>query len=357
MYNNIWLYQKTKTGATNVWRAWNEDSKIFTEYGQLEGKLQKTVGTDCIATNEGRANYRDPISQAIFEVDAMYKNQLRLKYSETLIETQSVRIQVMLAADGHKVRFKFPVDVQTKYDGGRTFTIDGNRVLYSRGNKTYTVKHITEELKTMFPSDMMTDGELYIHGVPLQKIMSLIKKPQIQSNDIEYHIYDIPSDKSWNERKKILNSFKSSGHIKIVETYVANNMEELVAFHDKFVTDGFEGAIIRVNDPEIGYEFGKRSRLLLKWKAFEDSEFKIIGIKTGTGKMSECPIFLCQNDINDKTFDVVPLGTMEQRKEMLNNSNIGKSLTVKFIGRTEDGIPKFGVGKIVRDTKDLPQKE
>lgn len=357
METNKWLYQKTKSGKINCWRAWNESEIVKTEYGQIGGKMQVTVGTECISTNEGRSNQRNPIEQAIFEIDAMYKNQLRLKYSETIEEAQEIRIQPMLAQDGHKVTLKFPLDVQTKYDGGRCLTKDGDRALYSRGNKTYSVKHITEELKTMFPSDIMTDGELYLHGVPLQKIMSLIKKPQLQSGDIEYHIYDIPSDKSWNERKKILNSFKSLGHIKIVNTYATNNMKELVALHDRFIEDGFEGAIIRINDNSIGYEFGKRSRLLLKWKAFEDKEFKILSIGVGTGKYSECPIFLCKNDVNDLTFNVVPIGTMESKKEMLTDSNIGKFLTVKFIGRTEDGIPKMAVGKAIRSIEDMPQKE
>jgi DNA ligase 1 len=352
---NRWLYQKTKTGKINCWRAWNESEIVKTEYGQINGKMQVTVGKVSVTTNEGRSNQRNPIEQAIFEVDAMYKNQLRLKYSETIEKAQEVRMQVMLAGDGHKIGFKFPVDVQIKYDGGRTFTVDEERILYSRGNKTYSVNHITEELKEMFPSDLMTDGELYLHGVPLQTIMSLIKKPQLKSGDIEYHIYDIPSDKPWNERKKILNSYQSSEHVKIVETFSVNNMEELNVLHDKFIDSGYEGAIIRIDGS--GYEFGKRSKKLLKWKQFEDAEFKIVGIKTGTGKYSECPIFACKNDINDKIFDVVPIGTMETKKEMLNNENIGKLLTVKFKGRSEDGIPKIAVGKIIRDEKDLPNKE
>src|SRR3990172_8617415 len=95
--NNQLLYQKTKIGNINQWRAWNEGSKIFSEYGQISGKLQITPGTECIATNVGRSNERNPIQQAEFEVDAMYKRQLRLKYSETVEKAQEIRIQVMLA--------------------------------------------------------------------------------------------------------------------------------------------------------------------------------------------------------------------------------------------------------------------
>jgi hypothetical protein len=57
--------------------------------------------------------------------------------------------------------------------------------------------------------------------------------------------------------------------------------------------------------------------------------------------------------MNDLTFNVVPIGTMEARKEMLDPSNIGKLLTVKFIGRTDDKIPKMAVGKLIRSAEDL----
>ncbi len=351
------LYQKTKTRAINQWRVYTNGNMLYTEFGQMGGKLQTTCGTPCIATNVGRANERNPEQQAIFEAEALIKKQLRLKYSKTIEDAEKIRIQVTLALDGHEVKFNFPVDVQKKYDGGRTLTIDGERTLYSRGNKIYPVQHITDELKAMFPSDIMTDGELYLHGVPLQTIMSYIKKSQIESKDIEYHIYDLPSDKCWAERKALLNTFKSSGHIKIVETQTVNNMEELIALHDKFVADGFEGAIIRINDPKVGYEFGKRSSLLLKWKMFEDAEFKIIGIEAGTGKYTDTPVFICQNDKYDNTFSVVPKGTMEEKKAMFTNENIGKFLTVEFLGRTEEGKPKIAVGKGIRAEEDMPLKE
>lgn len=346
------LYQKTKTGATNQWRVYTIGAILYTEFGQVGGKLQTTSGTPCIATNVGRSNERNLEQQAIFEAEAMVKKQLRLKYSETIEEANEVRIQPMLALDGHKIKFTFPVKVQRKFDGFRMMKLK-DLTLLSRGNKTYDVKHIKEELKQI-PFDM-TDGELYIHGLPLQKISSLVRKPQLGSEKLEYHIYDIPCDKPWREREKMLQSIKSTEHIKVVETYIANNMEELVKFHDQFIEEGYEGAIIRIEDGL--YELGKRSSSLLKWKAFEDAEFKIVSIGVGTGKYSECPIFKCKNDINDKTFDVVPIGNMEAKKEMLDNSNIGKLLTVKFLGRSNDGIPKIAVGKTIRLEEDMPQKE
>lgn len=356
MIEEKWLYQKTKTGSINQWRAWNEENKIFTQYGQIGGKLQTTVGKECIATNVGRSNFRDPISQAIFEVKAMYKNQIRLKYSESIDEAQKIRIQPMLANDGKKIQFDFPVDIQRKYDGLRCMTVweDGKIKLLSRGNKFYSVKHIEDELEKILPLNTMADGELYVHGNSLQRINSLVKRDQLESLKIEYHIYDIPGKGNWVKRKQILNNINNQDNksIKIVETFTVNSIEEIIIFHIKFIQEGYEGAIIRLHNGY--YEFGKRSKSLLKWKEFEDKEFKIIDIDSGRGKMEECPIFMCQNDLNDRLFAVVPIGTMEERKKMFCRSNIGKILTVKFIGRTEDNIPKFAVGKNIRLSEDIP---
>jgi DNA ligase 1 len=353
-----WLYQETKLGKINQWRVWTEGNKIFTQYGQMEGKLQTTVGTPCIATNVGRSNERNPIQQAEFEAEAMIKNQLRLKYSRTIGEAQETRIQPMLADNGKKAKILFPVYVQRKYDGLRCMRVqkDGNNIMMSRGNKVYDVKHISEELKVMFPEEIMTDGELYVHGVSLQTINSWVKRQQPNTLKIEYHIYDIPGTETWERRLQYLKSIKSNGgKVKIVETFVANSFQEIEKLHDQFILEGYEGAIIRL--PNGLYEFGKRSKSLLKWKNFEDKEFKIVGIKAGTGKMVECPIFACKNDINEEIFDVVPLGTMEERKLLFDNSNIGKMMTVKFIGRTDLGLPKFAVGKVIRSEEDIPVEE
>jgi len=351
------LYQRTKTNAINQWRVYTIGNKLFTEFGQVGGKLQTTCGQECIATNVGRSNERNPIQQAEFEAEAMIKNQLRLKYSLTIDDAMETRVQPMLANDGKKVQLKFPVDVQRKYDGLRCMRVskDGKNKLMSRGNKIYDVKHIKEELSKMFPDNVMTDGELYIHGVSLQTINSWVKREQIDTYKIEYHIYDMPGSGTWKERREYLKNIKFNGCVKFVETFTVNSIEEIIRLHDQFIQEGYEGAIIRLHDGI--YEFGKRSRSLLKWKNFEDKEFKIVGIKSGTGKMSECPIFACKNDINDKIFDVVPLGTMEERKILFTESNIGKMMTVKFIGRTEDGIPKFAVGKVIRSYEDMPKTE
>jgi DNA ligase-1 len=339
----ITLYQKTKTGATNSWKVYTDGPMLNTEFGQVGGKMQISSKV-CEATNVGRSNERIPTAQAEFEAEALVKEKLRLKYSRTVGEIEVVRIQPMLANDGKKAKLVFPLDVQPKYDGLRALW-DGTKLI-SRGNKVYDVKHISDAIIAM-GVDGMLDGELYTHGVPLQILNSWVKKPKEESLLLEYHVYDKPGPGTWLERNGLLSTIQFVGPIKLVETTFVYTMDDLVRYHDQFVSDGFEGAIIR-NHSGL-YEFGKRSRDLLKWKNSEDAEFKIVDMTTGTGKYANVPIFKCKNDVNELMFDVVPTGTMEARLEMLDEANIGKWLTVKFIGRTDDMIPKFAVGKSLRD--------
>ena len=349
-----WLYQKSKTGKTVQWRVSTEGNYLFMEFGQVGGKIQKSAGQECFPTNVGRSNERNATEQALFEAEALYNHKLDTKYSETLKESNVTKISPMLAQNGKAMKsIPFECDIQRKHDGLRCLVVwEGNQLrLMSRGNKTYSVPHIEAQLKKILKPGEMLDGELYIHGVSLQTIASWVKKNRPESKDIEYHVYDYPNDEKWTERSEHLHKIKYGNGIVEVETYTICSMEELKHYHDQFVSEGYEGAIIRLHDGL--YEYGKRSRSLLKWKDADDAEFKILDMESGVGKFEGVPVFIVQNDLNDKTFKVVPVGTAEVRRSLMNKRNIGQYITVKFFGRTDDGIPKFPVGKNIRIKEDM----
>ena len=85
-------------------------------------------------------------------------------------------------------------------------------------------------------------------------------------------------------------------------------------------------------------------------RPLEDEEFNIIGGKDGTGRETGMVIFKCLSK-NGLEFDVRPMGSQEYRTKMYDNlqSYIGKQLTVRFQGLTDDGRPRFPVGVAVRD--------
>jgi ATP-dependent DNA ligase len=303
----------------------------------------------------GRANERNGAQQAEFEAQALWTKKKRLKYYETVEEAQGqLDIRPMLAQK-YKDRvneLQFPVMVQPKLNGLRCTTVDGPRLL-SRGRKFYEMAHIIDEL----PKDLNLhlDGELYIHGQDLQTINSLVRDPREESFDVELHVYDCFLDEGevWEYRYMRLTNFfltfSEFTYIQMVNTVIANNDHEVQALHDSFVADGYEGAIIRTMDHP--YRFGYRSPGLLKLKAFEDKEFPIF-----SWAVSDKGVFMwVVQQEEGKLFEVVPKGTVAQKAVILRTANqqIGRSLTVRFIGRTEDNIPVHAVGIGVRDVADM----
>jgi hypothetical protein len=70
-------------------------------------------------------------------------------------------------------------------------------------------------------------------------------------------------------------------------------------------------------------------------------------------------VWVCRNNIialSDNTFECSMKVSMEEREEMFKNraAYLGKKLTVRFFDRTDEGTPRFPVGIVFRDEKDLP---
>jgi len=110
---------------------------------------------------------------------------------------------------------------------------------------------------------------------------------------------------------------------------------------------GYEGCILRnINGL---YRTNYRSHDLQKYKEFIESEYEIVGFKEGDGRDKGTVIWICKT--HDSTFSVRPRGSIEMRKELYENGNnyIGKKLTVIYQELSEMGIPRFPVGKSIRD--------
>lgn len=349
------LYHRTATGAINTWRTWTEGADVVCEWGQQGGQLQSSRWT-CLEKNVGKRNYVSPEDQAHKEAEAKHKAQLRKKYTETLAEIdESHTISPMLAQDYAKraKSLKFPVMIQAKYDGVRCMAHfrDGEVVLQSRGNKTYSMPHITHALKEQVFSNnpsIILDGELFNPSLDLQTINSLVRRPREESVAIQYWVYDVMNDKPFSGRFMDVCSLRLRNPLVQVPTGECDSPEEVERSHAVFVAEGFEGAIVRSLDGK--YRAGYRSPDLLKVKAWLDSEFRIIGWTTGKGKFSAVPIFRCVTD-EGQEFDVSPTGTQEQRAEMLANADsiVGKMMTVKYFQMSPDGKPLYPVGLNVRE--------
>jgi len=115
------LFSRNSNGSVQQWQIFVNGDQYYTEYGQIGGKIQGTLPTTCLPTNEGRANARTSEQQALSEAQALWDKKKKSEgYFETLSEIDNETfVQPMLAKkyDDHKKKLKFPCVVQNKYNG------------------------------------------------------------------------------------------------------------------------------------------------------------------------------------------------------------------------------------------------
>ena len=294
----------------------------------------------------------------------------------------------------------FPCFVQPKLDGLRCVSYatrsgpgGGNNTapavaLQSRTGAFFTgLPHIAAALRPYLlqhPS-VVIDGELYTDQMPFEELAGLIKKKKITDSDVErlkkvkYHVYDIydrvQHDMPYSERMGVLASavrrcgcvandtFHSGGmsanhrvlrsDTEAAAVVVLVRTEKVAALGDfrrlfaEFVEAGYEGIMLR-NAAGV-YRANYRSNDLQKYKEFMEDEYRIIDFKEGEGRDAGAVIWVCET-ADGKEFSLRPRGSIEQRREWFNDgeSYIGKYVTVIFQELTEEGKPRFPVGKALR---------
>jgi len=270
----------------------------------------------------------------------------------------------MLAQD-YKKQYKklvYPAFCQKKLDGMRMIYNTTTKQITTRQGKEYSIikesGKLYEELNSL-PKGLILDGELYTDklnfetlGV-LRKTKTLTKKELDNLQKIEYHIYDIIDTKLvFEERNKIIKELQLQSYEKLiyVETFLVNNEEEIKNYHSKFLKDGYEGTMLR-NKNSL-YKVKQRSSDLLKYKDFQDSEFKIIDYtfeKDTSGADENLIVWVINVPIKQEFVKckVRPMGTKEERKELYKKcvENFdqfkGRNLWTKFFEYTTDGSLRF----------------
>lgn len=349
--NKVTLYGKDKSGKFKQWSIWTVEDSLFIEHGQEGGKLQlkeeKVKGK-----NIGRSNETSDSEQAEFEANSRINKQTDKGYRADKSELEELPLLPMLANDylkqGHRI--KYPCYASAKLDGVRCLAIctEEGVILKSRGGKLYDVKHITSELQTIMQIGQVWDGELYIHGKYLEEIVSAVKKPNENTKDIHFIIFDFVTDDTFVNRMKEAQKFKlgTNSSIEILGYQTLFCEEDMKSLHKQYVALGYEGIMLR-NYSGL-YESGKRSADLQKYKEFMDEEFEIIAVLEDKNHNAVFEVY----DSTAKDHFTVTYGDFEQRKHqlMFPNQYIGKKLTVKYQTRYKDSkLPQFPTGLIIRD--------
>ena len=254
--------------------------------------------------------------------------------------------------------------ISRKYDGLRcaVYFKDGQIHSSSRGGSDYDLacSYIFDDpcIKKIFETypDIILDAEIYKHGWNLQKISGLcrLEEDNEEHKDLYLECYDLMDEsKTVEERLQIIKELKEltkgSTKIEFAEHYPVKGLNNMMAYHNQFIKEGFEGAVIR--KAKSMYKFGSRSSNWLKIKVMNDDDYVITGITEGL-RDEDFVFNLVTND--GKPFEAKPTGTREQRQEYRNNLTniIGKKGTVKHFGFTPDGIPNLPIFKNVCIEKD-----
>lgn len=390
-----YLYGKEKNGKIKIWKAtiYYDDVKNCAmssiEFGQLDGKKQnanreytegKNIGkkneTTCLqqCINETRKKWSDKKEKESYSLTIQDENKDEKKYNEKYEnkdeEKDNEKYFPMLAhtyePNSNKKKKKdivFPCYVQPKLDGLRCIIYEdkkGNVICQSRtGSYFETMDHISQELKYFLNSTRkILDGELYTNDIPFEELAGLIKKKKITEDDrkkllnVKYHVYDIiDENKKYSERYLdiiTLFSEKEYKYVVSVPTYTAKNTESFKKFFGDFIEMGYEGIMLR--NIEGMYRCNYRSNDLQKYKEFKESEYIISGFKEGDGRDKGTVIWIC-NTVDNKEFSVRPKGSLEERRKLFQNGKeyIGKKLTVIYQELSEMGVPRFPVGKDIRE--------
>jgi DNA ligase-1 len=401
---------KTKVWTARIYRdELNGFATVEIEYGQLDGKKQTTRREYTEGKNLGKKNETTPLQQCLSETRRKWQDKMEKEgYSlvipnsetETTEPTQptqttqttdttdanivinainSIKVFPMLAhtyeplsSKNKKNDIVFPCYVQPKLDGLRCICYmtpngssnDSKVVAQSRTGAYFeTVEHICAELRPILMKNpgLTLDGELYTADMPFEELAGLIKRKKASDTNVnrqrmqlvKYHIYDVVVDGvPYSERHdrvvQVMDGPTPNCHLEVVHTQLIHNANEFKQAFGEYVAAGYEGIMLR--NAHGPYRQNYRSHDLQKYKEFVESEFPIVGFKEADGRDKGTVVWVCATD-ECRQFSVRPRGTQEQRRQWFQDGPqyVGKLLTVIYQELSELNVPRFPVGKAIRD--------
>lgn len=374
----IYVLKKTsENGAVQEWKAAVDQNRVTYDWGQEGGKRQKKTVVFKEGKNVGKKNETSPAEQCLFEVENKIRKKIEQEGFElivgklttvhkTAIKTHTDVPKVMLAAKYEEHKKKIDclewIIAQAKLDGNRCSVNIKTCKMYSRARKEILsipgLAEFVKEACKKLPDVVWVDGELFSDEITFNEIQSIIRKSKSidieKASKIKFNMFDYMTQESCKVRMdKIAKGVQENERVKIVESYTIHP-NEIKKWHDKFVEEGHEGLIIRMMDKP--YEH-KRSHGLLKYKMFQDEEFKVVGFKSEKNNPNELGAVTCVMK-DGQTFNARPKMTKPERDEIWKNQDnyLGKMATIKFQEKDEKtGIPRFPVLKGFRDEGDIDE--
>lgn len=364
---------------------WDEERHgyvIQRSYGQVKGKTTLSPAIIVDRTKQKRtwkeqlelqynSEVKKYLDKGYVKVDKHPNDYSEDELNEIFGEVKTNQygvIKPMLAKQADKVTNKKIFDKEwlasRKLDGVRCLMYykDGEVHTASRGGEhyDYSTEHIrtNPSLVSLFEKNpnIILDGELFRRFKSLQQISGAarMEKNAYECDWLQYWIYDcyIPEVKASNRIKKleeiaedysipIYHSPKEdelNTSIFILEHIKVSGWNNIETLHDTYVSEGFEGVVIR--NPDKPYKPGGRTNDMIKVKKYKSEDFKVIGYKLGL-RGSEDMTFTCELK-DGRTFEAMPVGdraTKEEYVENFEDKYKGHKAECTYFNYSDEGIP------------------
>jgi ATP-dependent DNA ligase len=373
------LYCLDKAGKLKQWDIRVENKEKYSEIITIYGYTRKIETNTRITNGKNlkKSNATTHYTQAIADAQSKWNKKKDIEGYTVVMLTRDGTINTtsfggvtplpMLAQEFNKNKKKvvYPVAIQCKLDGYRSIYNSNTNQITTRQGKDFLIitksGKLYEELQQLKKYKLIFDGELYCQNVPFETFGVLRKTKGFTETDlenlskIEYHIYDIiDTEISFKERNEILNKINKENtfsKLKFVETLVVSSEEEIKENHTRYLSEGYEGTIVRTLNGLYKCKF--RSFDLLKYKDFQDAEFEIVDFteeKDTSGADSNLIVWIVKVNETNKC-RVRPQGTKKERQELYKkcvenfNQFKGRKLWTKFFEFTGDRNLRFPTSK------------
>lgn len=346
------LYGKDSKGDLRIWSVFTDGADVVVKHGKLGGKIQeKRYTTE--SKNVGKTNETTPEEQAKLEAEAKYVKQLKSGYFPTKEEALDFQEFTPMKAHNYKDysdRVVYPCYMQPKLNGQRLM-IDKNGVAWSKQGEPLELPSHWTGVREMAIRLGGLDGEVYAGlesegGLSLQRIVSAFRKPNADTPKLRYWVYDIPVEKSQEDRRVMLAGIHNTDVLVVLPGMIVKNKEDGDGFYDYCVNLKYEGVVYR--NPIGTYEFGKRSYNLLKRKPRQTAEAKVLSVEKDRNnwgilncEMETGAKFKCQMKVD--------AGKKNYREHDNALELVGKFIEFEYEELSDDGVPTKPVGVGIRE--------
>jgi len=241
----------------------------------------------------------------------------------------------------HGVVIKNDIDVKQywvseKLDGMRGYW-NGKQLFSRQGNLINSPSWFTKNWPTT-----PLDGELWTDRNQFQAIISCIKRKIIRDKcwqDIRLMVFDLPLHKgNFTERIRAMRHLilmNKSPHLAMIKQLRLDSTKQLYEKLDDIVAQNGEGLMLH---HQSAYYRTGRTPHLMKLKRYQDAEAIVLKHISGKGKYINLLGSLLVEDKSGLQFKIGTGFTVQERKHP---PPIGSTITFKYVGKTQRGVPRF----------------